>query len=97
MIPRYSVAQARDRFAEIVHSLETQPRVEVTRRGRTVAVMISVEAYEQIQAAAAAAAAPDFWDNYQAFRVAHDLDGLNIGPETFEGVRDRSSGREAAW
>ena len=53
MIPRYSVAQARDRFAEIVHSLESQPRVEVTRRGRTVAVMISVEAYEQMQAAAA--------------------------------------------
>ena len=97
MIPRYSVAQARDRFAEIVHSLESQPRLEVTRRGRTVAVIISVEAYEQMQAAAAAAAAPDFWDNYQAFRVAHDLDGLNIGPATFEGVRDRSSGREAAW
>jgi prevent-host-death family protein len=97
MIPRYSVAQARDRFAEIVHSLESQPRLEVTRRGRTVAVIISVEVYEQMQAAAAAAAAPDFWDNYQAFRVAHDLDGLNIGPATFEGVRDRSSGREAAW
>jgi antitoxin Phd len=92
MIPRYSVAQARNRFAEIVHSLESQQRVEVTRRGRTVAVMISVEAYEQMQAAQA-----DFWDSYQAFRTAHDLHGLDIGPETFDGVRDRSSGREAAW
>jgi len=92
MIPRYSVAQARNRFAEIVHSLESQQRVEVTRRGRTVAVMISIEAYEQMQAAQA-----DFWDSYQAFRAAHDLTGLDIGPQTFEGVRDRSSGREAAW
>jgi len=98
MIPRYSVAQARDRFAEIVHGLESQPRIEVTRRGRTVAVMISVEAYEQMQAvAAAAAAATDFWASYQAFRAAHDLTRLDIGPQTFEGVRDRSSGREAAW
>jgi len=92
MIPRYSVAQARNRFAEIVHSLESQQRVEVTRRGRTVAVMISIEAYEQMQAAQA-----DFWDSYQAFRTAHDLAGLDIGPETFARVRDRSSGREAAW
>lgn len=92
MIPRYSVAQARNRFAEIIHSLESQPRVEVTRRGRTVAVMISVEAYEQLQASKA-----DFWDNYQAFRAAHDLAELDIDPQTFAGTRDRSSGREAVW
>lgn len=97
MIPRYSIAQARNRFAEIVHGLESQPLIEVTRRGRTVAVMISIEAYEQMKAAAAARVAPDFWASYQAFRAAHDLTGLEIGPETFEGVRDRSSGREAAW
>ncbi len=92
MTPRYSVAQARNRFAEIVHSLESQSRVEVTRRGRTVAVMISIEAYEQMQAGQAA-----FWDSYQAFRAVHDLAGLDIGPETFAGTRDRSPGREAAW
>ncbi len=92
MIPRYSVAQARDRFAEIVHSLESQPRVEVTRRGRPVAVLISIEAFERLQAAQA-----DFWDSYQAFRAAHDLAGLEIGPQMFVGTRDRSPSREAAW
>lgn len=92
MIPRYSVAQTRNRFAEIVHSLETQPRVEVTRRGRPVAVLISIEAFERLQATQA-----DFWDNYQAFRAAYDLAGLEIGPETFADVRDRSTGREFAW
>ena len=92
MIPRYSVAQARDRFAEIVHSLESQPRVEVTRRGRPVAVLISIEAYERLEAAQA-----EFWDSYRAFRAAHDLAGLEIGLETFAGTRDRSPGREASW
>jgi antitoxin Phd len=91
MVPRYSVTQARDHFAEIIHSLESQPRVEVTRRGRPVAVLISIEAYERLQAAQA-----DFWTSYQAFRTAHDLNSLNLGSELFANARDRSLGRGAA-
>jgi hypothetical protein len=36
----------------------------------------------------------DFWANYQAFRAAYDLDGLDLGPELFADVRDRSLGPE---
>jgi hypothetical protein len=39
---------------------------------------------------------PDLWDNYQAFRAAHDLDNLDLGPELFANLRDRSSGWETA-
>ncbi|MGC8780746.1 MAG: type II toxin-antitoxin system Phd/YefM family antitoxin [Anaerolineae bacterium] len=92
MIPRYSIAQARDRFTEIIRSLESQERVEVTRRGRPVAVLISFEAFERLQKARA-----DFWESYQAFRADHDLATLAIGPETFAGTRDRSAGREMGW
>jgi|YNPBryantNP2012_1023418.scaffolds.fasta_scaffold03066_4 prevent-host-death family protein len=92
MIPRYSIAQARDRFAEIIRRLESQERVEVTRRGRPVAVLMSIEAFERLRSAQA-----DFWDRYQAFRASYDLDALAIGPETFAGTRDRSAGPEAAW
>ena len=91
MVPRYSVTQARNRFAAIIHSLESQPRIEVTRRGRPVAVLISIEACERLRSTQA-----DFWASYQAFRAAHDLDSLDLGPELFAHARDRSPGQEAA-
>ena len=46
MTPRYSMAEARNHFAEIVHDLKHVSRVEVTRRGRPVAILISVEEFE---------------------------------------------------
>ena len=91
MVPRYSVSQACNRFAEIIHSLESQPRVEVTRRGQTVALLISIEEYERLRSTQA-----DFWASYQAFRAAHDLDSLDLGPVLFANARDRSPGQEAA-
>jgi len=39
MIPSYSIAEARNRFAEIGHDLKHIPQVEVTRRGRPVAIL----------------------------------------------------------
>jgi prevent-host-death family protein len=92
MVPRYSIADARNRFAEIVHALKHVPQVEVTRRGRPVAVLISVEEFERLRAGGAA-----FWSAYSAYREAYDLVGLNIEPEVFEGTRKPSPGREMDW
>ncbi len=89
MIPSYSVAEARNRFAEIIHELERVPRVEVTRRGRPVAVLISIEEYERL-----AGGGVTFWDAYTAFRDLFSLAEQGIEPELFEGLRDRSPGRE---
>ena len=36
----------------------------------------------------------DFWDSYNSFREVFDLSKLAIEPETFDGVRDLSPGRE---
>ena len=92
MIPTYSVAEARDRFAEIIHDLERVPRIEVTRRGRPVAVLVSVEEYERLRNGGTA-----FWNAYSAFRDAYDLAEQGIEPEVFEGVRESSPGRELNW
>jgi prevent-host-death family protein len=89
MMPTYSVAEARNRFAEIVHELERVGRVEVTRRGQRVAVLISVEEYERL-----CTDRTSFWTAYTAFRESYDPAQQKIGPEVFEGVRDRSEGRE---
>jgi antitoxin Phd len=92
MMPRYSIAEARNRFAEIVHDLKHFPQIEVTRRGRPVAVLISVEEFDRLRAGGAA-----FWNAYSAYRDAHDLAELGIEPEVFAGVREPSPGHEIDW
>jgi prevent-host-death family protein len=92
MTLRYSIAEARNHFAEIVRDLKHLSRVEVTRRGRPVAVLLSVEEYEQL-----CAGHVTFTDAYEAFRKTFDLTQEGIDPELFEGLRDASPGREMGW
>lgn len=92
MIKQYSIAEARNHFAAIVHDLKSAFPVKVTRRGKPVAVLIAIEEYERL-----VANKTDFWDAYEAFRQSVDLAQLDIGPDIFDGVRDNSSGREPPW
>jgi prevent-host-death family protein len=92
MMPRYSIAEARNRFAEIVHDLKRVPHIEVTRRGRPVAILISIEEFERLRAGGAS-----FWSSYSAFRDEHDLTKEGIEPEIFGGLREPSPGREMQW
>ncbi len=88
MVQRYSVAEARDRFAELLHSLKRTSHIEVTRRGRPVAVLLSVEEYERLQGRGTG-----FWDAYTAFCEAFPIAELGIERELADDLRDRSSGR----
>jgi prevent-host-death family protein len=92
MMPSYSIAEARNRFAEIVHDLKHVSRVEVTRRGQPVAILISVEEFERLRAGNVT-----FTSAYEAFRNAVDLAKERIEPEVFEDLRDSSLGREMSW
>lgn len=85
----YSIAEARDNLAAIIHDVEETCAAELTRRGKPVAVLLSVEEYRRL-----AAGEKDLWDTYTKFRRRVDLRQLDIGPEVFEGLRDPSPGRE---
>lgn len=89
---RYSIAAARHDLAALVHELERTPQIELTRRGEPVAVLLSLQEYRRLQAGKT-----QFWDAYTAFRDAVDLAQLDIEPSVFDGVRDRSPGREVQW
>ncbi len=89
MPKRYSIAEARHNLAAIVHELEAQPVIELTRRGRPVAVLLSLEAYRQIRREP-----PSFWEAYTAYRATVDPATLADEPDAFEAVRDSSHGRE---
>jgi len=88
----YSIAEARNRFTSIVRDVEEKVAgVELTRRGKPVAVLLSLREYRRLSGE------KGFWDAYLAFREGSGLDGLGIEPEVFEGLRDASPGREAGW
>jgi prevent-host-death family protein len=92
MMPRYSIAEARNHFAELVHDLKHISRVEVTRRGRPVAILLSVEEFEML-----CAGNITFESAYEAFRNTHDLANETIEPGIFDDLRDPSQGREMSW
>lgn len=88
----YSIGEARDSFAAIVHEAERDSALELTRRGKPVAVLLSVEEYRRLSESNRG-----FWEAYSSFREGKDLGQMNIRPEVFEGLRDASPGRETAW
>ncbi|MBX7232883.1 MAG: type II toxin-antitoxin system Phd/YefM family antitoxin [Caldilineales bacterium] len=85
----YTIAQARNHFASIVHEAEEDAPVEVTRRGQSVAVVLSMQTYRRL-----VTARTDFWEAYSSYRRRIDLAQMGIEPEVFAGVRDSSPGRE---
>ena len=85
----YSIAEARDRFTSLIRRVEQDTTVELTRRGKPVAIIMSIQHYQQLQAGKRG-----FWQAYEAFRARHDLQSLDIQPEIFSDIRDTDPGRE---
>ncbi len=85
----FSIAEARHDLAALIHQLDRQPRIQLTRRGKPVAVLISVREYDRLTTKA-----QSFWEAYSNFSEAVDLTNLKIDPHIFDEVRDRTSGRE---
>lgn len=89
MIKTVSIAQARHALAALVHEVEKKRVIELTRRGKPVAVLLSIGEYNQLKDGK-----PNFWQAYLAFRERVNLANLDIDPKIWEGVRDPSPGRE---
>ena len=48
---QYSIAEARDRFTQLVHQVEEESAIEITRRGQRVAVIVSAYRFELLDRA----------------------------------------------
>lgn len=89
-LPQYSIAQARDQLTQLVHQAEQGNPVELTRRGKRVAVILSAEEYDRL-----ASQKGDFGKSLATFRERLEIEQIDIDPdEVFKDVRDRSPGRE---
>lgn len=93
MIKTYSIAEARDHFTELVRAVEAETVIQLTRRGRLVAILLSPDEYERLQEKRIG-----FWDAYTEFRQHLDQQEIDLEPdEVFANVRDQTPGREAIW
>ena len=88
MMTSYSIAEAKNRFTEIVYEAEQHASVQITRRGRPVAVLMLIEQYHRLQNRHRV-----FTEAYDAFRQRHDLAHLAIEPSLFDDTRSPEPGR----
>jgi prevent-host-death family protein len=87
---RVSVAEAKDHLPALLHEAEHAP-VEIVRRGKAVAVIVSRAAYDRLRGGKR-----DAWEALQRWRASVDLESLALD-DVFEDVRDRSPGRSVKW
>lgn len=85
----YSIAEARNNLPSIVHDVERGGPVKITRRGKPVAVVLSVQEYERITVPK-----PTFAEACRAWKSSVDFDAIGVEPDHFTALRDRSPGRE---
>ena len=92
MSNRYSIAEARDHLTQLVRDAEKGLSVQLTRRGKPVAILVSLSEYERLQKRSMS-----FWEAFVQFKSEVDLKTMGIEPGTFERLRDRTKGREVGW
>ena len=89
MQKQFSIAEAKNRLPSIIHYIEKGPYVELTRRGKPVAVLLSIQEYERLSRKY-----KGFWNALSVFRQNIHDKGIEISDMDFEGLRDTFTGRE---
>jgi prevent-host-death family protein len=81
---KVSIAEARDHLTVLVHDVERGKRVELTRRGKRVAMLVSCDEYDRLRAARPA---------LQAWRARLPADFEGFSDDEVRSWRDPSPGR----
>ncbi len=88
---KVSVAEARQNFARLIKRAEQGRAIEITRRGESVAVLLSASEYMVLRGDR-----PSFVEATRRVRERLDVESLGIGGEEFEGLREETPGREVS-
>jgi prevent-host-death family protein len=92
MAHTYSIAEARSSLPTIVDQAEAGHEVELTRRGKPVAVVVSIRQFERLRRDR-----PSFGEAYEAFLGQHALDKVGTARDFAASVRDKAAGRKVSW
>jgi prevent-host-death family protein len=87
MSSKYSVAEARANLPKILDAVELGHESELTRRGKAVAVVLSVDEYARLSGGYR-----DFGTALEAHRKTYG----GVARSTFDDVRDRTPGRKVS-
>ncbi len=88
MSRRVSIAEARDHLTGLVHEVERGKRIELTRRGKRVAVLVSSDEFDQLSTAR-----PALGDALRAWRASLPSDFEGLTASEVRAWRDPSIGR----
>jgi prevent-host-death family protein len=88
MSKSYSVADARAHLPEILDEVEAGKDVQLTRRGRPIALVLSAQRYEALRGERA-----PFADAYHAFLSRHSPKEVGLEAQFFDSLRARDAGR----
>ena len=89
MLKRYAVTDARANLPTIVNEVEAGNQIELTRRGKPVAVVISGREYARLRSER-----PHFADAYRIFLTRVRLRKIDAESDAFDGLRDTGTGRK---
>src|SRR5688572_4637118 len=84
----YNIASARAKLAEIVDEVAAGNEVELVRRGKQVAVLVSPARYARLSGKASG-----FGEAYDAFVRNHAAEEFGVDRSFGKGLRDKSGGR----
>ena len=88
MTEKHSITDARRNLPRLIREAEQGKTLELTRRGKPVAVLIGRSEFERL-----ATGRRGFRDAYDDFVTSVDVSALALNPnEIFEGVRDSTPG-----
>jgi prevent-host-death family protein len=88
MSKSYSVADARAHLPDILDDVEAGKEVQLTRRGRLVALVLSPQRYEMLRSEPT-----NFGDAYRAFLGRHTAEEIGLDSGSSDSLRDRGPGR----
>jgi prevent-host-death family protein len=89
MAKRYSIAEARSNLPTIVDQAEAGQEIELTRRGKAVAVVVSLREFARLRGERVL-----FGDAYRRFLTTHALSDVGLDEAALTVTRDTGAGRK---
>jgi prevent-host-death family protein len=86
---RYSIAEARAKLPAIVDQAEAGREIQLMRRGKPVAVVVSIAELEKLRSER-----PSFAAAYRRFVARHAPADLGLDRRFFDAIREKETGRD---
>jgi prevent-host-death family protein len=91
MSKKYSIAEARANLPTLLDEVESGADIELTRRGRPVAIVLSIDQYARLSGKRVG-----FKDAYERFLDTHSLAEAGVDRKFLTQLRDRAAGRKVS-